>query len=225
MSVASAAAVVRDTEEPVVSTGACAKKRGRPKASARPKIDIDDEIKEANKIHAIMKKLALAAKAAERNGQRVKQRLVKKASKLNVLDLERIAVLKRCGLLPITGSSSAETSSTETGSSSSDSSPVKVGSAIPAKVKEHMAMALGRLSGGSEILKAIEKTEILPQAAKTKAAIPKASMSVIKTVPLPRALPVVKTSPEVPPLKKQKSAVMADGTEEQEGDEESEKEP
>jgi len=74
--------------------------KGRPKgkAKARPRIDIDDQIEEANRVALMMRKLATAAKSMQKNGKMVKQRLMKKAGKLSAADLERIAVLKRCGL-------------------------------------------------------------------------------------------------------------------------------
>ena len=39
-----------------------------------------------------------AARTTSRNNRKAKQRLIKKAGKLSPEDLERIAVLKRCGL-------------------------------------------------------------------------------------------------------------------------------
>lgn len=63
-----------------------------------PKIDIDALIAQhmANMKNA--KKLESEAKKMVRNEKRKKQRLMKKASSLTPDDLERIAVLKRCGL-------------------------------------------------------------------------------------------------------------------------------
>lgn len=75
------------------------KRRGRTRNADRPRIDIDDEIEAANKLAAMMKKLAHAAKMAERNSQRTKARLVKKCGKLSAQDMERLAILKRCGLM------------------------------------------------------------------------------------------------------------------------------
>jgi hypothetical protein len=64
----------------------------------KPRIDIDNEIKEANRLSEVLRKVAQAAKTTAKNGTRAKQRLVRKAGKLSSEDLERIAVLKRCGL-------------------------------------------------------------------------------------------------------------------------------
>ena len=80
-------------DAPAAGRGRAGRPRGR--GSNRPRIDIDDHIAEANRLSSVMNKLAHAAKMAEKNGQRVKQRLMKKAGKLSPEDLERIAVLKR----------------------------------------------------------------------------------------------------------------------------------
>jgi len=71
---------------------------GRRKRAKAPKIDIDALIAQhmANMKNA--KKLEAEAKKMVRNEKRKKQRLMKKASSLTPDDLERIAVLKRCGL-------------------------------------------------------------------------------------------------------------------------------
>ena len=68
------------------------------KRARAPRIDIDtailkhmDEIKRASK-------LVNDARRAARNERRRKSRLMKKAATLTPEDLERIAVLKRCGL-------------------------------------------------------------------------------------------------------------------------------
>lgn len=71
----------------------------RPKTRVKkPRIDIDNQIKEANRLSEVLRKVAQAAKTTAKNGTRAKQRLVRKAGKLSSEDLERIAVLKRCGL-------------------------------------------------------------------------------------------------------------------------------
>jgi len=80
------------------ATSPPARKRAR-----APRIDIDaailkhmDEIKRASK-------LVNDARRAARNERRRKSRLMKKAATLTPEDLERIAVLKRCGLYNPTG--------------------------------------------------------------------------------------------------------------------------
>lgn len=70
-------------------------KRKRP---ARPKIDIDAKIKDLSKDIAAAQRLLKENKTLQRNERRKKQRLIKKAAGLSSTDLERIAVLKRCGL-------------------------------------------------------------------------------------------------------------------------------
>ena len=75
-----------------------AKARGRAKPAARPQIDLDKEIAEANTLATMSRKLMVAARSIERNNKKSKSRLIRKATKLSAEDLERIAVLKRCGL-------------------------------------------------------------------------------------------------------------------------------
>ena len=61
----------------------------------RPRIDIDDQIREANRVQDLLKKMGQAAKTLKKSQTKAKQRLIKKASRLSPQDLERIAVLKR----------------------------------------------------------------------------------------------------------------------------------
>ena len=70
----------------------------RSQKAARPKIDLDEEIRRANDLAAMSRKMLTAAKNVSRNNRKAKQRLIKKAGKLSPEDLERIAVLERCGL-------------------------------------------------------------------------------------------------------------------------------
>ena len=77
-----------------------AKAKVKAKASTRrraerPRLDIDDQIQEANRVHDMLKKMSCAAKQLKKSQTKAKQRLIKKASRLNPEDLERIAVLKR----------------------------------------------------------------------------------------------------------------------------------
>ena len=70
-------------------------KKGRTK---RPRIDLDDSISQAKKAMKEAQKSVAEARKIGRNERRKKQRLLKKAIGLSAEDLERIAVLKRCGL-------------------------------------------------------------------------------------------------------------------------------
>lgn len=88
----------------------------RSKRAARPKIDLDDEIRRANDLAAASRKMLTAAKNVSRNTKRAKQRLIKKAGKLSPEDLERIAVLKRCGLFEEDGEEEADNAEGEQGS-------------------------------------------------------------------------------------------------------------
>ena len=100
--------------------------KGKAKATAkavarhrivRPRIDIDDQISEANRVHDLLKKMSQAAKSLKKNQTKAKQRLIKKATRLSPQDLERIAVLKR-----IFGDSTDEQVPVSSGSSSASSS-------------------------------------------------------------------------------------------------------
>ena len=77
---------------------AAAKASPQSKKALRPKIDLDEEIRRANDVAAMSRKMLQAAKSVSRNNRKAKQRLIKKAGKLSPEDLERIAVLKRCGM-------------------------------------------------------------------------------------------------------------------------------
>ena len=88
-------------EAPQVASAAspaAAKASLQKKKALRPKIDLDDEIRRANDLAAMSRKMLTAAKNVSRNNRKAKQRLIKKAGKLSPEDLERIAVLKRCGM-------------------------------------------------------------------------------------------------------------------------------
>ena len=83
--------------DPVVAVGSDqpvpgGKRRAR---IQRPRIDIDDQIREANRVSDLLKKMGQAAKTLKKAQTKAKQRLVKKAARLSPQDLERIAVLKR----------------------------------------------------------------------------------------------------------------------------------
>jgi len=73
----------------------CTPKRKRKEL---PRIDLDRSIEEAKEAMKKASKAMLDARAAAKNQRRKKARLLKKAAALSPADLERIAVLKRCGL-------------------------------------------------------------------------------------------------------------------------------
>jgi hypothetical protein len=87
--------------------------RKRPK---RPRIDIDEQIEEANRLAALLKKVQQSAKNIKKCGQRTKKRLIAKAGRLSGDDLERISVIKRCGLIldPKVGASNKDPSDERT---------------------------------------------------------------------------------------------------------------
>ena len=129
------------------------KSRGRHRNEDRPRIDIDDEIESANELSTLMKKFAHAAKMSQRNSVRCKARLVKKCGKLSVQDLERLAVLKRCGLLvtdePVDAPMASASSS---GALASDSQPRKKKSSV--EMLKKLADVVSK-SGGQDVLSCV----------------------------------------------------------------------
>ena len=71
--------------------------QAKKKRAKRPAIDLDAAIRDAATAMKAAQKRVQEAKTQARNERRKKQRLLKKAASLNAEDLERIAVLKRCG--------------------------------------------------------------------------------------------------------------------------------
>ena len=146
--------LVEASETAVVGPVASPKRVGRPKKGSRPKIDIDDEIDEANRLAEVTKKMMQAAKSAQRNSRRVKQRLVRKAGKLSASDLERIATLKRCGLF-VPDPTEESTSSTSSGPSSSSSTTVEVSGPVR-RVNTKLFSAVGQVQGAADLLASMQ---------------------------------------------------------------------
>ena len=128
---------------PKVKAKAKAKPTGtalmRPRV-VRPRIDIDDQIAEANRVHDLLKKMSQAA---------TKQRLIKKAARLNPADLERIAVLKRIFSEPADEQAStfSASSSSSSGSSSGHQGALDMHGTLRSMLKdvpgaEHVVMGL-----------------------------------------------------------------------------------
>lgn len=188
------------------------KKKGRPSKSARPKIDIDDEIDQANRMAEVTKKMMLAARAAQRNSRRAKQRLVRRAGKLSSADLERLAVLKRCGLYiePPDASSGDSTSvATSAASSSACSGTSSAGASTP-NVK--LLAAMGKVDGASELLSsfgsgAASDARTFCAAAKTDIGIPRGK----------RLVPVRLSASSLASLPPPASADGSDGADDAEG--------
>lgn len=91
------AAPAPEPKAPPAQPPAQAKAKG--KARARPRIDIDNKIDEAKQAIVAAKRAMSQAKQQQKNERRKKQRLTLKAAQLSPQDLERIAVLKRTGLV------------------------------------------------------------------------------------------------------------------------------
>ena len=95
MSTAPAAAAVPVECDAAGETKAAPKKRGRPSKAAVPRIDFDMQIEEANAVSDMSRKMLKAARNLRKATQRSKTWLIRKAGKLRLEDLERIAVIKR----------------------------------------------------------------------------------------------------------------------------------
>ena len=106
---------------------------GQPGAKARAKrpcIDLDDSIAQARAAMTKAMKDVQEARRVARNERRKKQRVVKKAGILSAEDLERIAVLKRCGFGPSSGGTSTAAASSAASSSADGSAPPSAATSI-----------------------------------------------------------------------------------------------
>ena len=122
----------------------------KPKARTRvkqPEIDLDERMRAARAEVARATQAIAKARSQVRNDKRIKQRLLKKAGGLSAQDLERIAVMKRCGLWsgagghPPLGTASASSSAGSAGSSSAAPSPA-VAAASPTAVPDDAPAAI-----------------------------------------------------------------------------------
>ena len=144
------------TESVVAGSRGPQKPVGRPKKGSRPKIDIDDEIQEANRLAEVTKKMMQAAKAAQRNSRRTKQRLVRKAGKLSAADLERIATLKRCGLFAADPADATSSSSSAAAPSSASSSSTSVAEPVR-RLNSKLFTAVGQVHGAADLLASMQQ--------------------------------------------------------------------
>ena len=80
-----------------VPASTAGRRQPKTKRGKRPAIDLDAAIRDAAAAMKAAQKKVQEAKTQAKNERRKKQRLLKKAASLNAEDLERIAVLKRCG--------------------------------------------------------------------------------------------------------------------------------
>ena len=71
---------------------------GRRRRMAHPPIDIDKTISDARAAVKSAQKAMADARALARNERRKRARLIKKAAQLSPRDLDRIAILKKCGV-------------------------------------------------------------------------------------------------------------------------------
>lgn len=122
-----------DQTPPTTGGAVVAAETSPPKKAAprkrKPPIDIDTHIAAARQAMKEAQKQVAAARSQARNERRKKQRLVKKAATLTAEDLERIAVLKRCGVDPArnvanaSGAGVTSIASSASGSSTPATSP------------------------------------------------------------------------------------------------------
>jgi hypothetical protein len=134
------------------STSAQRSVKQRGPAKPRARIDIDDEIEEANKISDMLKRGAKKAKTMSRSSKKAKQRLVVKASKLRAEDLERIAVLKRCGLFVSEDHNHPNAKVSENGKAE------PTGTGGKGKVQKRMAELIAQTDGSAGLLDVLHRT-------------------------------------------------------------------
>jgi len=178
----------------------------QPKARVKkPRIDIDNEIKEANRLSEVLRKVAQAAKTTAKNGTRAKQRLVRKAGKLSSEDLERIAVLKRCGLFTGVMKQTDPHTSLETSETGMEGNVM----ADKQNVRNKIAQTMSHITGADELFGDFQtvtnlrsqSTDVIPQQmsmqkVKNPGAVLAGSGQAIVAQPLPSAAvkPVVGAS-------------------------------
>jgi hypothetical protein len=126
--------------------------RQRLSRKTKNRIDIDDEIEEANRISDMLKKVQKKAKSMQRSSKKAKQRLVVKAGKLRAEDLERIAVLKRCGLFVSEDTSDPSARVAVDGQSEA---PAK---ATKGKVQRKMADIMSQTEGSAGLLDVLQRS-------------------------------------------------------------------
>ena len=81
---AAEAMTVSGNETPAPAVSPAAAKASPPqKRGSQPKIDLDDEIRRANDLATMSRKMLQAARNVARNNRKAKQRLIKKAGKLS----------------------------------------------------------------------------------------------------------------------------------------------
>ena len=130
------------------SPKAGAKSRARP---VRPRIDLDEQIAQATKLAEVSKRMLVAAKSAQKSQKKQKQRLIRKAGKLSAEDLERIAVLKRCGLYAEDGEDAADTGNARNVEDDAAELPV----AGPADKKVKLSEVISKISGAEVVMQTL----------------------------------------------------------------------
>jgi hypothetical protein len=116
------------------------------KTKTKSRVDIDDDIDEANKVRGLLRRIPKKAVQIKRTSKKMKQQIVRRANKLQAEDIERIAVLRRCGLY-ISAEEIAPTTSDPAGMrASSDVASSSV-------VQDQMNAIRTRTTGSCDLLK------------------------------------------------------------------------
>ena len=137
---------------PSARAGSSAKARARGRGRVvRPRIDLDEQISQANKLAEVSKKMLSAARTAQKNQKKQKQRLIRKAGKLSAQDLERIAVLKRCGLYAGEEDGDTEAGSGQQAEVDPNEAPVQG----PVEKKKKLSDVVQKIAGADVVLEAL----------------------------------------------------------------------
>jgi hypothetical protein len=181
-------------EQPSSSSAGDPQTVGQRTRKRKARIDIDDEIEEANRISDMLKKVQKRAKTMQRSSKKAKQRLVVKASKLRAEDLERIAVLKRCGLFV------SEDTSNPNVTVSEDCQAEPLDRATKGNVQRKMADIIAQTDGSAGLLNVIHRTYKAETGA-ARSEIPIAGSVCHVPALIPTGCPLGKHHNELPPTR------------------------
>ena len=196
--VASSVALV--ARERSASDAAAPSVDGRGPARRKPKIDIDNEIQEANRLAELFRKMQAASKVAARNATRSKQRLIRKANKLSEQDLMRLAVLKRCGIFAVEEDGVVPVAPT---------ADAAVSPAKKSKAHEHISgrfkTLVSSVPGAAEVLDGLDKAALPGVSSGSASSTSLASMSLSMPLPPSVGLKRLPSRPSTPVSRKKTS--------------------
>ena len=178
----------------------------------RPRIDIDDQIREANRVQDLLKKMGQAAKTLKKSQTKAKQRLIKKASRLSPQDLERIAVLKRVFEGNEAEKSEAEGAGSGSAPSSSATTPGKGVADLHSTLKEMMKGVEGAdnvVEGlGATYTQQDKRSLALSSAAESEEGVSRDESA--PSIKAPRRLPSLRRLPSASPANLATDEIMAE---------------